>query len=206
MAGAKVAAVSGDVRRALQICGRAAELAAARLAAEGGGGGPQRVGIPDVNKAAREFGDAAHLAAVGAATPPEALALVGLCLELKNTGRDSAPLDALLSKVRRWSDAVVAVARCRGRRRLSPPPPHRPPLPPKMRVLAAAAGDPRFVCPKHSESVEMIERLADARVLLLDRPPGRRLPTLRLNMDNATLVQRLGGCVLVKKFLSGYFA
>ena len=63
----KVASVSGDVRRALELCRRAAELAEARLAAPGGGEGEEAVMIQmgDVDGAIKEMFDSVHFKVTG---------------------------------------------------------------------------------------------------------------------------------------------
>src|SRR5207237_991211 len=65
LAAAKVASISGDVRRALQICRRAAEVADGRAGTGGRGGGAARPRAPP--------GDAAGLPGAAAVPSPDEL-------------------------------------------------------------------------------------------------------------------------------------
>ena len=100
MAARKVAAYSGDVRRALQICARATEVCAART------GGDGVVSIADVNSAHRRLTASAYLSAVEHAAPLERLVLVALCCELRARRKESASLE----DVARRSSRLVALA------------------------------------------------------------------------------------------------
>ena len=166
MAARKVAAYSGDVRRALQICARATDCCIDRCRSHrrstGGDdtspeSGPKAVTISDVNAAHRLLTASAYLNAVEHAAPLERLLLVAVCVELKARRTEVTPL------------ADVA-------RRLE-----------RLIALASDDADARRP-PSHAELLEIVDRFADARLLApeyLNR--NDRFPTLRLNIAD-TLV------------------
>ena len=104
MAARKVAAYSGDVRRALQICAKATDVCADRRRAGGDGG--DEVSIADVNAAHRALTASAYLAAVEHAAPLERLVLVALCVELKARRAEVAGFDDVARRAKR----LVALA------------------------------------------------------------------------------------------------
>ncbi|XP_059059042.1 origin recognition complex subunit 1 [Achroia grisella] len=90
----KVAAVSGDARRALALCSRAIELA-----------GPEGAGLKEVQQA---LGDAASSAAVRAiknCSPAERLMLRAVAAEVERTGSD----ETTLSRALHTAAAIVAL-------------------------------------------------------------------------------------------------
>ena len=161
MASRKVAALSGDVRRALHLCRRAAEIAAARLESEddgaaraaGGADVPDAglVRIADVQAAAKELSATRHLAALRSAGLWERALVAAVFVHL----RAGATLTAGLPAVHR---------------RL-------------CTLLRAHIGSSGSKLPSLAEADEMVERLGDARLLLLDRPRGARWPTVRLGVQ-----------------------
>ena len=90
----KVAAASGDVRRALELCRRAAEIASedkgqwAGLGSppKGGGAGPVRVKMRDVDAAVKEMFGSAHIQTMQACSHAEVVLLGVLVLELRASG------------------------------------------------------------------------------------------------------------------------
>ena len=96
MAARKIAAYSGDVRKALCICARATEVCAERVdnaRREDAKDVPYVVTIADVNAAHRLLTDSAYLGAVEHAAPLEQLVLIALCAELRARKSETAPLE-----------------------------------------------------------------------------------------------------------------
>ena len=82
----QVAAVSGDARRALDICRRATELAQAELTSEGGG----QVGMQHVDRAIQEMFCSAKVMAVRSASLHEKMFLRGVLAEFRSNGLEEA--------------------------------------------------------------------------------------------------------------------
>jgi len=82
----QVAAVSGDARRALDICRRATELAQAELTSEGGG----QVGMQHVDRAIHEMFCSAKVMAVRCASFHEKMFLRGVLAEFRRNGLEEA--------------------------------------------------------------------------------------------------------------------
>jgi origin recognition complex subunit 1 len=175
MASRKVAALSGDVRRALHICRRAAELAEARYSAdEAGTSAPaaatsssssaasasasadsataelQLVQIADVQTAARELSATRHVSALKALPLLEKIAMVAVFLQLRASGSMACPLQGVF---RRASS-----------------------------LLRSHLGWSGSRLPTMDEVGEMVARLGDQRLLLLDRTRGR-WPVVRLGLQ-----------------------
>ena len=103
MAARKVASLSGDVRRALQICRRAAELARRRVAEKGtaaaaADGDNERVTLRDVNAAARELSTTHALEAIMHGSLWEKLFLVALALLVRQFGAEEVSLRHVASR------------------------------------------------------------------------------------------------------------
>lgn len=171
MAARKVASVSGDMRRALQICRRAVEICHARPADDKTA---PRVGIPDIQRASRELTSAPHLRAVAKAAPAEVLLLVCLGAHVRATAREDCTIEELS---RRMDAAATAAALDR----------------------AAGAAEVPKVPPAHLK--EMIRRLTESRVLLARVQDGEVEPVLRLNMEVMDVAQGLRDSYLAKKHL-----
>ncbi|KAA0153736.1 hypothetical protein FNF31_06439 [Cafeteria roenbergensis] len=189
MAARKVAALSGDVRRALHICRRAAELAAERAqgsvagagadAAEGGRGaaGKQAAGggqdgtvrISDVQAAARELSATRHATALRGCGLWERVLVVALVLHLRAAGASDGVLPAV-------------------HRRL-------------CTLLRSHVGLSGAKLPTLAEAGEMAGRLGDTRLLLLDNSKSSRWPTLRLGMQPDDVIFALREDSLLSKML-----
>ena len=189
MAARKVAALSGDVRRALHICRRAAELAAERAqgsvagagadAAEGGrgaagtqapgGGQDGTVRISDVQAAARELSATRHATALRGCGLWERVLVVALVLHLRAAGASDGVLPAV-------------------HRRL-------------CTLLRSHVGLSGAKLPTLAETGEMAGRLGDTRLLLLDNSKSSRWPTLRLGMQPDDVIFALREDSLLSKML-----
>ncbi|XP_063830342.1 origin recognition complex subunit 1 isoform X1 [Ostrinia nubilalis] len=90
----KVAAVSGDARRALALCGRALELA-----------GSSTAGLAQVQRALEEAASGAAVRAVRNCCPAERLMLRAVAAEVERTGTDETTLSRALST----AAAIVAL-------------------------------------------------------------------------------------------------
>ena len=115
----KVAAVSGDIRRALELCRRAAEVAEATLreqgsltatsanpAQKGGRGTKQRkdpgirsVGMREIDTAIKEMFDASHMQLIKNASKQERIFLACACIEARKTGLPEVDIDGVYSRI-----------------------------------------------------------------------------------------------------------
>ena len=110
----KVAAVSGDVRRALELCRRAAEIAAQTAApwgslrlsisSPGGGGGPlapevgkAMVTMRDVDAAVKEMFGAVHLQVANNCSHTECVLLAAVLLETRASGLSDVLLENVVA-------------------------------------------------------------------------------------------------------------
>jgi len=95
-----VASISGDIRRALMLCRRAAELVEAENA--GGSDGvelvPRKVGIADVNRAAKELNASHTLQAIAHAPTLEKVWLVATVAQFQATGLDFAAFEDIVPR------------------------------------------------------------------------------------------------------------
>ena len=161
MAARKVAAYSGDVRKALCLCARATEVCTERADAARRAGDeatPKEkeyvVTIADINNAYRLLSDSAYLGAVEHAAPLEQLVLIALCAELRARKSETSPLEDVARRLAR----LVA--------------------------LAGDAGDSSRP-PTHGELLEIVDRFADARLLATEQlKRDDRFPALRLNVNS----------------------
>ena len=164
MAARKIAAYSGDVRKALCICARATEVCAERVdnaRREDAKDVPYVVTIADVNAAHRLLTDSAYLSAVEHAAPLEQLVLIALCAELRARKSETAPLEDVARRLAR----LVA--------------------------LAGDAGDSSRP-PTHGELLEIVDRFADARLLATEHlKRDDRFPALRLNIQDGIVADVL---------------
>ncbi|CAD0203314.1 unnamed protein product [Chrysodeixis includens] len=90
----KVAAVSGDARRALALCSRALELA-----------GPEGAGLKEVQQALGEASSSAVVRAIKSCSPAERLMLRAVAAEAERTGTD----ETTLSRALLTAAAIVAL-------------------------------------------------------------------------------------------------
>ncbi|KAF9424702.1 hypothetical protein HW555_000003 [Spodoptera exigua] len=90
----KVAAVSGDARRALALCSRALELA-----------GPDGAGLKEVQQALGEAASSAAVRAIRNCSPAERLMLRAVAAEVERTGSD----ETTLSRALQTAAAIVAL-------------------------------------------------------------------------------------------------
>ena len=161
MAARKVAAYSGDVRKALCLCARATEVCTERADAARRAGDEAEekekiyvVTIADINNAYRLLSDSAYLGAVEHAAPLEQLVLIALCAELRARKSETSPLEDVARRLAR----LVA--------------------------LAGDAGDSSRP-PTHGELLEIVDRFADARLLATEQlKRDDRFPALRLNVNS----------------------
>ncbi|KAJ1461059.1 P-loop containing nucleoside triphosphate hydrolase protein [Pelagophyceae sp. CCMP2097] len=113
LAGAKGAAYSGDVRKALQMCVKAIDICRGRHRDAGELDADKMVvTAADVLDAHKLLGESAYIAAIELASPMEAMLLVALCVELR--GSENVSFAALQARVARFvalaSDATYARA------------------------------------------------------------------------------------------------
>ena len=99
--------MSGDIRKAFQICRGAAE-ALLRKATQQTDKESKRptIGIIDVQKASRETFDAALVTAVSFSSAFQALMLVSLASLCRTTGRDGFDMDHVMAKMEALSGSV----------------------------------------------------------------------------------------------------
>jgi origin recognition complex subunit 1 len=134
----KTAAMSGDIRKAFQICRGAAELLLRRndeSAKENSTADAEAfqgtVRISDVQKASRESFDSALVAAVSFSTAFQALLLVSLASLCRSTGREVGGFDL--------TDIIT-----------------------KMDSLSGSFGDPQYApSPSFGETLHLLNRLAE---------------------------------------------
>lgn len=133
----KTAAMSGDIRKAFQICRGAAELLLQRGQEAGSEGqlSQPKVRISDVQKASRESFDSALVTAVSFSTPFQALLLVSLASLCRSTGREVGGFD--------MTDILT-----------------------KMEALSGSSGDPQYAPPPTmGETIQLLNRLAEVRFI-----------------------------------------
>ena len=158
----KTAVMSGDIRKAFQICKAAAESVLSKMEEDagssqsstvpssrraGGAGSaptsaPKIVRIPDIQRAARDMFNSIINRAVSTATSFEALLIVSVASLQKHTGREKGGFDVqeILTKMK-------GVAESLGERQYLPP-------------------------PSFSELLGILNRLGEARVITLQTPKG----------------------------------
>lgn len=95
MAASKVAKISGDARRALQICHRAAEIA---LASAEDGGPVNPVAIETINAAAAELLSNHQISAIAEAPPYEKAFMAAVYMQLRATGVGDTPFDRVFTR------------------------------------------------------------------------------------------------------------
>ncbi len=104
LAAGKVASLSGDIRRALQMCRRAAEIAARRVAERAGDGGAStsstRVTVADIVDAAKELSACHQVTALSKASEWQRGVIAALTLHLKATDGEDAPFDAVFHRLK----------------------------------------------------------------------------------------------------------
>ena len=117
MAAAKVASVSGDVRRALHLCRRAAELASAEamhIAAIATKVPSQQralvVRIEDINAAAKVLNTGLHIEAIASTSPWQRQLLVALAAYLRSADSDDAPALSIYERAISYSRLMSTVA------------------------------------------------------------------------------------------------
>ena len=106
LAAGKVAALSGDVRRALQICRRSTEIAGARhrsAAASGAGVGSSkapRVTVQDINDAAKELSTTQHIVALKSASDWERAFLICVYLHLTANATEDVEFESVYHRMK----------------------------------------------------------------------------------------------------------
>ena len=131
----KTAAVSGDVRKALQICKSAAEAVLMEMESEAGSSvrRPEIVRISDVQKITRESFSSVISKAVSNSTPFEALLLVTLASLSRTSGRGTGGFD--------MKEVMT-----------------------KMESIAGGSGDLQYTpAPTITETIDMLHRLGEVR-------------------------------------------
>lgn len=194
----KVAAVSGDIRRALEVCRLAAQLAEREevraVGPPAGGGGaaaPAYVDLAHIDKASKQLRGSASLRCLGATPKQQLLLLCCAVLQQKKTGLAEVPLHQLAGH-------FYALSRRHGARRRRP----------RLASLSLRhrtrppAGAVSVASP--AELVEMVSRLRDGRLLasassadavqLLARPaPPPTAPWLLARLCAQTLASAAAG-------------
>jgi origin recognition complex subunit 1 len=134
----KTAAMSGDIRKAFQICRGAAELLLRKSETDQENAPKAKhptVRISDVQKASRESFDSALVTAVLFSSSFQALVLVSLASLCRTTGREIGGFDIL--------DIMT-----------------------KMESLSGSFGDPQYTPPPaFGETLQLLNRLADVSLL-----------------------------------------
>ncbi|XP_045537478.1 origin recognition complex subunit 1 [Papilio machaon] len=140
----KVAAVSGDARRALALCSRALELA-----------GAGRAGLGEVERALAEAASSAVVRALKTCSPAERLMLRAVAAEVERTGSDETTLSRALAK----AADIVAIE---GRPYASAPS-IRPPTPSQAQAICARLASIKLLLmePKPSEPRLLLNVSAD---------------------------------------------
>lgn len=100
LAAAKAAMMSGDVRRALGVCLRAAQLVGAQVRAGKRHPKPAMVIVDDIQRAAEELTSSQHMVAMRGASPWERGVLVCLARYLKGNSTDEAPVRPVYERFR----------------------------------------------------------------------------------------------------------
>ena len=156
----KTAVMSGDIRKAFQICKAAAETVLSKMEEEGepssqsnasrdksgGASGPKSapkiVRIPDIQRAARDMFNSIINRAVSSATSFEALLIVSIASLQKHTGREKGGFDV---------QEILT----------------------KMKGVAESLGDRQYLPPpSFGELLGILNRLGEARVITLQTPKG----------------------------------
>mmetsp|Transcript_4114 Transcript_4114/g.8091 ORF Transcript_4114/g.8091 Transcript_4114/m.8091 type:complete len:366 (+) Transcript_4114:1366-2463(+) len=146
----KTAVLSGDIRKAFQICKAAAETMLSKMEDETGSCAPSSTGrpnskvvrIPDIQRAARDMFNSIINLAVSSATSFEALLIVSLASLQKHTGREKGGFDV---------QEILT----------------------KMKGIAEGLGDRQYLpAPNFSELLGLLNRLGEARVITLQTPKG----------------------------------
>jgi origin recognition complex subunit 1 len=160
MAARKVAASSGDVRRALQICSRAADTCRARVedVQPSDASISRTVTIEDIMRAARELNESAQVQAIEKASQGELMVLIALGAELRQSGKQYAELSDIASRTAAMSSTHA-----------------------DQRDAIALA---------HGELLEVVSNLGEARLIDLAHSSLRdinRGPVLRLLIPDSVL-------------------
>jgi Cdc6-like AAA superfamily ATPase len=167
----KTAALSGDIRKAFQICRVAAEVVMKRFESESNQNGQNsttvypKIKISDVQKASQESFNKAMVTAVSFATPFEALLLLSLASLCRSTGREVGGFD--------MQDILT-----------------------KMEAIASASGDPQYSPPPcFDEALDLINRLGEMNLVELksSHNPFHQSPwpMTSLGVDELTLLKGL---------------
>lgn len=100
LAAGKVAALSGDIRRALQICRRSAEIAGERARATTGSAKGDKVTVHDINTAAQELATSQFVRAMQSAADWERGVLTCLYLHLTANGCEEAEFESVYHRMK----------------------------------------------------------------------------------------------------------
>ena len=134
----KTAALSGDIRKAFQICRAAAEAVLRNFEENkenyiGGDAAHPKVRIRDVQRASQETFNTSLITAISFSTSFQALLMVTLAALSRSTGRTVGGFDI--------KDVLV-----------------------KMEAIAGASGDPQYSPPPSlGETIHLLNRLAEVR-------------------------------------------
>ena len=139
LASKKIAGLSGDIRKAFQICRAATELVLQNWETKEGRGSESypKVRIGDVQKASRQLCNDGHARAISFLSSFEALLLISLASLCRTTGQEKGSFDI--------KDIMI-----------------------KMEALAGASGHPQY-CPPPSfgETLHLLNRLGEVGISLL---------------------------------------
>jgi hypothetical protein len=100
LAAGKVAALSGDIRRALQICRRSAEIAGTRAQSTTAGAKGEKVTVHDINAAAQELATSQFVQAMQSAADWERGLLTCLYLHLSANGCEEAEFESVYHRMK----------------------------------------------------------------------------------------------------------
>lgn len=133
LAGKKIAGLSGDIRKAFQICRDAAELVLQKWESDEGKQDGQfpTVRISDVQKASRQSFNTGLTIAASFLTPFQALLLISLYSLYRSTGRENGGFDI--------KDIMI-----------------------KMDAIAGASGEEQYLpAPNFSETIHLLNSLGE---------------------------------------------
>uniref|UniRef100_A0A7S2BNX1 Origin recognition complex subunit 1 n=1 Tax=Octactis speculum TaxID=3111310 RepID=A0A7S2BNX1_9STRA len=175
MAAAKVAAYSGDIRRALKLCATAAEI---RMDSNGmrdhdhdqSSAVQARVTVKDVQKADRDLHDSTVIEALRMTSTAEALIVCAVAAEVRVQGTEGCDLDKIQIRIRGQANRLQA------------------------------DGHKEYFAPSHAEVIEICDRLQEAGVLRIDFQGKHRMPRLYLCVPDNAVAEALSGGP-VKRFI-----
>lgn len=186
IAAAKVSAYSGDVRFALQICSRAADMRRSKIelnrerASLGHGGSvPNQVCKDDIVQVIKQFNESTQVEALHYLAPCEVFVLVAIGNEIRGVGRSNVSFESVYVKMRMIYLRMNDIER-----------------------EEYGGGKGKDICITQSEALEIVERLATAQIVKLTSSRGMsfnpshramqfKLPYLELSIQESFLSETL---------------